>query len=197
MHTPLRDISAENGLDALVAAAGSTPGPRPHSVVSQVALAAVPCAVALARQHTVDVLMLWKVPGDVVEAARLAVSELTTNAICHHPESWTEPVEANLSPPTVTLTLLRDGEDVVIMLHDHDRHPPRMREPKLSDEGGRGLFLVGCVSKRWGHYLTPNGQGKVIWAEWSVPAPADVTAGDSSYEEEKIHDGRGRTSEHG
>lgn len=53
---------------------------------SRLALADTPNAVALARLHTADVLSGWGVSCDIVETAKLLVSELATNAVRHSEE---------------------------------------------------------------------------------------------------------------
>jgi hypothetical protein len=37
----------------------------------------------------------------------------------------------------------------------------------MTDEGGRGLFLVAQLAERWGTRYLPA--GKVIWTEQPVP----------------------------
>jgi len=49
---------------------------------------------------------------------------------------------------------------------------PRMRHARLSDEGGRGLFLVDQLSLRWG--ATRLSTGKVVWFEQSLPGAAPL-----------------------
>ena len=42
-----------------------------------------------------------------------------------------------------------------------------MRHARLSDEGGRGLFLVDRLARRWG--ATRVSTGKVVWFEQPLP----------------------------
>jgi hypothetical protein len=42
-----------------------------------------------------------------------------------------------------------------------------MRRASGVDEGGRGLFLVARLSRRWGTRSIPD--GKVVWAEEDLP----------------------------
>ncbi|MCM1976288.1 ATP-binding protein, partial [Streptomyces sp. G1] len=44
---------------------------------------------------------------------------------------------------------------------------PRLRHARTLDEGGRGLFLVAQLSRRWGTRYTTD--GKMIWAELDLP----------------------------
>ena len=58
----------------------------------------------------------------------------------------------------------RDGFDR-IRAHQ-DRRPwalPRLRQARATDEGGRGLYLVNRLAKRWG--ATRLSAGKVVWFE--------------------------------
>lgn len=48
------------------------------------------------------------------------------------------------------------------------RGGPRVRHPRTTDEGGRGLLLVARLGDRWGTRRT--GRGKTIWTEQRLPA---------------------------
>jgi Stage II sporulation protein E (SpoIIE)/GAF domain/Histidine kinase-like ATPase domain len=48
-----------------------------------------------------------------------------------------------------------------VEVHDQDMRLPRVRTATSSDEGGRGLFLVEQLSRRWGTRTTPT--GKAVW----------------------------------
>ena len=67
--------------------------------------------------------------------------------------------------PRVTLRLLRTD---VLRCEVGDDAPqlPRQRRARDTDEGGRGLFLVNRLAKRWG--ATRLSTGKVVWFELSV-----------------------------
>ena len=139
-----------------------------RSTFSQLALADTPNAVSWARRHTVDILSRWQVQPNLVETARLLVSELTTNAI-RHAEPTEEP-----SPPsplaavgTVGLMLWLDAPRLVLQVQDHDPRPPVVKSVGEDAENGRGLFLVNCMSARWGFYYPTPGL-KAVWAELSL-----------------------------
>lgn len=124
-------------------------------------LGALPAAVPCARLHTKLVLWEWGL-ADLAEVAELLTSELMTNAV-EATVGWTFPV-------VVRLRLSRDKGHLLIEVWDADPRPP---EPKALDadgtppldEGGRGLFLVAALSKRWGWYPVREQGGKVVWAE--------------------------------
>jgi Histidine kinase-like ATPase domain len=135
--------------------------------LSHLVLADTPNAVAWARRHTVDILSRWQVPPDLVETARLLVSELTTNAI-RHAEPADEPAAFSPLTPvgTVGLMLWLDSARLVLQVQDHDPRPPVVKSVGEDAENGRGLFLVDGLSSRWGYYYPTPGL-KAVWAELS------------------------------
>lgn len=67
----------------------------------------------------------------------------------------------------VRLRLIR--QDVLICeVSDNSNTSPRLRHARTTDEGGRGLFLVARMARRWGTRYTAA--GKLIWAEQELPA---------------------------
>ncbi|MFI1472256.1 SpoIIE family protein phosphatase [Streptomyces wuyuanensis] len=110
-----------------------------------------PAAVAPVRAACVRRLREWGL-GHIDFAAELVLSELITNAI-HY---GTEPV---------TVRLIRD-RSLICEVSDGSSTSPRLRRAKVTDEGGRGLFLVARFAERWGTRYTAT--GKVIWAELSL-----------------------------
>jgi len=98
---------------------------------------------------------------ELAENARLAVSELVTNAILHAEPPMTVHVRGTVEHPRVEVT-------------DQSLVPPhRLESHHLVDLGddfswptmGRGLDLVAAYSERWGADISPNGIGKVVWFE--------------------------------
>lgn len=58
--------------------------------------------------------------------------------------------------------VMRRGRSALwVEVHDQDARTPRVRTASANDEGGRGLFLVDQLSRRWGARATPT--GKVVW----------------------------------
>lgn len=90
----------------------------------------------------------------LVDAVRLVVSELATNAILH----------AN-TPFTVTLS--GTGQSVLLGVRDASDSVPIMRSANPMAEGGRGLSIVDVVSENWGVSYAPGGS-KSVWAIWSL-----------------------------
>ncbi|WP_246143222.1 ATP-binding protein [Actinacidiphila oryziradicis] len=127
--------------------------PRPLS--SRLELACEPNAVAWARHHTTDVLRRWRLPSEVIEVARLLVSELSTNAIRHVQPPTAPPWEIRLPVGRFVLTLTYCVGRLVIEVYDHDRCPPVAKSADDNAESGRGLLLVQSMSTRWG-YMYPH-----------------------------------------
>ncbi|MGR3870058.1 SpoIIE family protein phosphatase [Streptomyces graminifolii] len=86
---------------------------------------------------------------DMSDSVELLVSEVVTNAVRY------------ASRP-VTLRLLRTD---VLRCEVGDDVPqlPRLRQARATDEGGRGLYLVNRLARRWG--ATRLSTGKVVWFE--------------------------------
>ncbi|MFH9131694.1 SpoIIE family protein phosphatase [Streptomyces griseoaurantiacus] len=86
---------------------------------------------------------------ELTDSVELLVSEVVTNAVRY------------ASRP-ITLRLLRTD---VLRCEVGDDVPqlPRLRQARATDEGGRGLYLVNRLARRWG--ATRLSMGKVVWFE--------------------------------
>ncbi|MER7043496.1 MULTISPECIES: SpoIIE family protein phosphatase [Streptomyces] len=86
---------------------------------------------------------------ELSDGVELLVSEVVTNAVRY-------------AERPVTLRLLRTD---VLRCEVGDDSPqlPRQRKARDTDEGGRGLFLVNRLARRWG--ATRLSSGKVVWFE--------------------------------
>ncbi|MFK8907118.1 SpoIIE family protein phosphatase [Streptomyces sp. YS-3] len=86
---------------------------------------------------------------ELTDSVELLVSEVVTNAVRY-------------AERPVTLRLLRTD---VLRCEVGDDSPqlPRQRRARDTDEGGRGLFLVNRLARRWG--ATRLSGGKVVWFE--------------------------------
>lgn len=127
------------------------------------ALPASPPSVRLARDWVTGVLADIGRP-ELADSARLAVSELVTNAILHADPPMTVHVRGTVEHPRIEVT-------------DQSLTPPQRRgsaeEIDVEDEFswstvGRGLDLVASYALRWGADIDARGSGKVVWFE---PAP--------------------------
>ncbi|WP_369383501.1 SpoIIE family protein phosphatase [Streptomyces sp. cg36] len=86
---------------------------------------------------------------ELTDSVELLVSEVVTNAVRY-------------AERPVTLRLLKTD---VLRCEVGDDSPqlPRQRRARDTDEGGRGLFLVNRLARRWG--ATRLSGGKVVWFE--------------------------------
>lgn len=108
-------------------------------------------SVGKAREMTARQLEDWGL-ADLVLTSELVVSELVTNAIRH-------------AGGPVGLRLIR--EDVLICeVSDPSSTQPRLIRAGVTDEGGRGLFIVAQCTSRWGSRY--SAQGKTIWTEQPI-----------------------------
>ncbi|MFD5084456.1 SpoIIE family protein phosphatase [Kitasatospora sp. NPDC058406] len=115
-------------------------------------LDADPAGVARVREAATGQLRAWGLE-DLVFTTELVLSELVTNAIRY-------------AGGPVGVRLIR-AERLTCEVSDPSATQPRMRRARLTDEGGRGLYLVAQLTNRWGSRYTR--QGKTIWAEQDLP----------------------------
>ncbi|MFK4071276.1 SpoIIE family protein phosphatase [Streptomyces sp. NPDC029674] len=101
-----------------------------------------------ARRLARSALVRWGLE-EMTDSVELLVSEVVTNAVRY------------ASRP-ITLRLLRTD---VLRCEVGDDVPqlPRLRNARATDEGGRGLYLVNKMARRWG--ATRLSTGKVVWFE--------------------------------
>lgn len=108
--------------------------------------------VAEARAEVTARLAAWGL-DDLVFTTELIVSELVTNAIRY-------------AGGPVGVRLIRDRR-LVLEVSDPSQTQPHLRRARLTDEGGRGLFLIAQLTRRWGSRYTAS--GKTIWTEQQLP----------------------------
>ncbi|MEU3601089.1 SpoIIE family protein phosphatase [Streptomyces sp. NPDC006798] len=189
IERPERDI--DTGLDLLCDAASGRPGLDPEETVRAV-LAALPgaqprddIALLVARTHRLDPgrIAEWDVPSDTSAVApvrarcsarlrewglenisfttELIISELITNAIRYA----AQPITVRMIHSTSLICEVFDGSSTA----------PHLRRAAITDEGGRGLFLVAQLADRWGTRYTAR--GKAIWTEQNLHGPGGGTPG--------------------
>ncbi|MGP4004154.1 SpoIIE family protein phosphatase [Streptomyces sp. 8N706] len=105
-----------------------------------------------ARRLARRALARWDLE-ELTDSVELLVSEVVTNAVRY-------------AGRPITLRLLRTD---VLRCEVGDDVPqlPRLRQARPSDEGGRGLYLVNKLARRWG--ATRLSTGKVVWFELARP----------------------------
>ncbi|WP_318208989.1 ATP-binding SpoIIE family protein phosphatase [Streptomyces sp. SJL17-1] len=106
-----------------------------------------------ARRLARRALVRWDLE-ELTDSVELLISEVVTNAVRY-------------AERPVTLRLLRTD---VLRCEVGDDSPqlPRQRRARDTDEGGRGLFLVNRLARRWG--ATRLSGGKVVWFELATPS---------------------------
>ncbi|MBB4891548.1 serine phosphatase RsbU (regulator of sigma subunit)/anti-sigma regulatory factor (Ser/Thr protein kinase) [Streptomyces olivoverticillatus] len=114
-----------------------------------------PQTAGQARRLARRALVRWGLE-ELTDAVELLVSEVITNAVRY-------------AERPITLRLLRTD---VLRCEVGDDVPqlPRLRQARPSDEGGRGLYLVNKLARRWG--ATRLSTGKVVWFELALQAHA-------------------------
>ncbi|WP_184590918.1 SpoIIE family protein phosphatase [Streptomyces violarus] len=101
-----------------------------------------------ARRLARRALQRWGLE-ELSDSVELLVSEVVTNAVRYA----TRPVTVRLLRTDVLRCEV--GDDVPQL--------PRLRQARATDEGGRGLYLVNRMARRWG--ATRLSTGKVVWFE--------------------------------
>jgi PAS domain S-box-containing protein len=108
----------------------------------------VPGSASAARRLVRD-LLLDADRVDLLDAAELVVSELTTNALVH-------------TATAVEVAATVDGNGLLIEVSDGSTNLPAERDYAALAGTGRGLALVHHMTEAWGVRASPS--GKVVWA---------------------------------
>lgn len=121
--------------------------PRPAMDI-EVKLEPAPQAAGLARRFVARELEAMGY-AELVDDARLMVSELVTNCLRYVPGKplWVD--------------LRRAGKHVLLEVWDCSPEPPVAQDPDFISEGGRGLHVVGALGTKFGYDLLCC--GKVVW----------------------------------
>ncbi|MET7846299.1 ATP-binding protein [Streptomyces sp. NPDC005356] len=117
--------------------------------------------MAQARAHAVDALREWQIDDDIVEALRLIVSELVTNAVVH------------TASRIIEITVSATATEAIVTVTDQGLFgTPLAREARPEEEHGRGLALVEALATRW--ESIPLADGTQVEAAVTLP---EQTAG--------------------
>lgn len=116
-----------------------------------------PESVGRARAVSVGQMELWGLCEEAF-STELVISELITNAVRYASEP-------------ITLRLINDDHALICEVSDGSSTSPHMRLPRLMDEGGRGLFIIGRLAHRWGTRY--DDRGKTVWVE-QTPSKAPL-----------------------
>ncbi|MEV6651264.1 SpoIIE family protein phosphatase [Streptomyces sp. NPDC051219] len=159
----LNTLDTRHGEDDIALLMARVQGLRPDAV-GDWKLPREPRSVSRARELARDQLVAWNLEA-LVDTTELLVSELVTNALRY-------------GEGEIRLRLLRD-RTLVCEVWDSGLVQPRRRRARDTDEGGRGLQLVGLLSASWGSRRTPR--GKTVWFE--LPLPDGAPAAELSVEQ--------------
>lgn len=96
-------------------------------------------------------------PADVLDDARLLVSELVGNAVRYGQEE-------------IILRLRPDPPGIGVEVTDHGEQMPTMPDsrPDPTVPNGRGLMIVAALAHRWGIEPNGTGPGKTVWFDLHV-----------------------------
>ncbi|GAA2247063.1 hypothetical protein GCM10010145_12720 [Streptomyces ruber] len=157
------------------------PAPRSSHRTAAFDLSATPSSVAAARRTVRVLLEAWGVDDDTGDNAVLVVSELVTNALTH------------TGSVRIVCRLSWTGRRLRVEVEDQNGGGPLplRREPGDDDQHGRGLLLVGALSRDWGVRDTACGSGRVVWAE---PASGDCEKAEEPEEREGPEAGESSSS---
>ncbi|MER7486028.1 SpoIIE family protein phosphatase [Streptomyces sp. NPDC126497] len=111
-----------------------------------------PAAVGEVRAAVTRKLAEWGLE-ELTFATELILSELVTNALRH-------------GGAPIRVRMLHE-RNLICEVYDSSSTSPHLRYATMTDEGGRGLFLVAQLAERWGTRYLPA--GKVIWTEQHLP----------------------------
>jgi anti-sigma regulatory factor (Ser/Thr protein kinase) len=115
----------------------------------RLALRPVPSSSADARAFVDETLGQWQC-DDFLDATRLLVSELVTNAVLH-------------ARTDVELVLRATRYGLRVEVRDHSASLPVVRHYLDEAMTGRGLALVEELAARWGVQQLED--GKIVWFE--------------------------------
>ncbi len=145
-------MAPEHPADDIALLVARTHAVRPDRIATW-DLPADPARVSDVRTAAVDQLSRWGLDESAF-ATELLLSELVTNAVRY-------------GAGPIRVRLIHD-RTLICEVYDTSSTAPRMRHAAITDEGGRGLFLVAQLAQAWGTRYTTG--GKVIWAECALAA---------------------------
>ncbi|MEU3999693.1 SpoIIE family protein phosphatase [Streptomyces fungicidicus] len=144
----VRPARAADDIALLVARTRALPAGR----IAEWPVPADPAAVGEVRAAVTRKLAEWGLE-ELTFGTELILSELVTNAMRH-------------GGAPIKVRMLHERH-LVCEVYDSSSTSPHLRYATMTDEGGRGLFLVAQLAERWGTRYLPA--GKVIWAEQPIP----------------------------
>lgn len=125
-----------------------------HEIAATLELGAEHRGVAVARGFIAEQCRRWGCL-ELVEDAKLVVTELVTNALVHTRTRCE--IRANY-----------EGHLLRVEVVDHGLGTPDPQLPTQLDDHGRGLLLVTALCAAWGVDARDDGR-KIVWAELTYP----------------------------
>jgi hypothetical protein len=131
------------------------------------ALVALPTAPFWARRYTRRFLGGYRdITEETTRTAELVVSELITNSVRFsggHARTLPppQPCSGYADAPLISLSLRYFRAGLLIEVYDTSNDPPVLANACGDAENGRGLVLVGALTKEWSYFMLPDG-GKVV-----------------------------------
>lgn len=135
-----------------------------HEYSASLALGPDHASVAVARRFIAERCLEWGCP-ELVEDAKLVLTELVTNALVH-------------AGTRCAVRAQYAGGLLRVEVVDHGGGRPDPKDPGHFDDHGRGLLLVSALCAAWGVDGRPDGR-KIVWAELSAPPVLSRTGGAS------------------
>ncbi|GAA4238103.1 hypothetical protein GCM10022254_52670 [Actinomadura meridiana] len=137
-------------------------------------LARDPSCASQARALLAGTMRELRFAGETIQDAKLAVSELATNAHTHAPS-------ANQAPPELWIwARTRPTSELVVCVFDTCRERgPVLRNKNPLDEHGKGLSIVAALCRSTGTHITrsrlTSKTGKCVWFALAVPPSRPTT----------------------
>jgi len=134
-------------------------------VHASVTLAPIPESAARARDFVAGTLRSWGCADDVVDDARVVVTELVANVVLHAGTDMN--IDLQLLDGCLRIGVTDHAAGTVAVQGGDHRVDHR-------SEVGRGLRIVDELAVRWGVEQHPG--EKCVWAEWRVADGSAVSA---------------------
>jgi hypothetical protein len=137
-------------------------------------LVALPTAPFWARRYTRRFLDGRRdITEETTRTAELVVSELVTNSVRFSGGGeWTlpqpQPYSRRADAPLISLSLRYFRAGLLIEVYDTSNDPPIPADACGDADNGRGLMIVGALTKEWSYFLLPDG-GKVVFCFLELP----------------------------
>lgn len=119
----------------------------------QTTFAASPISASQARAFVSRHLTDHRLPN-LVDPVQLVASELATNAVLHAQTAF-------------SVSLAASDQTVLLTVHDDSPALPTRPVAQATDPSGRGLEIVGIVTRDWGIHQDAAGS-KAVWACFAI-----------------------------